>query len=127
MNFAEFVGDLIAIPTTIPEPLGQACWCATLAGIPPALDDVVVVPNTSWHAITLAKHRGLLLWHLSVRVFLKTGFHFRPETVGRFGDVTGEIVQEYLEDTPAVEIIGVLETAKACVIEAAIKELRGEE
>ena len=44
-----------------------------------------------------------------------------------FGDVIGEVVQDYLDDTPAVEIIGVLETAKACVIKAAIKELRGGE
>ena len=44
-----------------------------------------------------------------------------------FSDVIGEVVQEYIEDTPAVEIIGVLETAKACVIKAAIKELRGGE
>ncbi len=39
----------------------------------------------------------------------------------------GEVVQDYLGETPAVEIIGVLETAKACVVKAAIKELRGEE
>ena len=39
----------------------------------------------------------------------------------------GEVVQEHLGDTPAVEIIGVLETAKACVTKAAIKELGGEE
>ena len=44
-----------------------------------------------------------------------------------FADVIGQVVQEYLDDTTAVEIIGVLETAKACVIKAAIKELRGEE
>jgi hypothetical protein len=44
-----------------------------------------------------------------------------------FGDVVGEIVQEYLEEIPPTEIIGVLETAKACVISQAIKELRGEE
>ena len=37
----------------------------------------------------------------------------------------GEVVQEHLGDTPAVEIIGVLETAKACVVKAAIKELQG--
>ncbi|MDB4712968.1 hypothetical protein OAF43_01975 [bacterium] len=39
----------------------------------------------------------------------------------------GEVVQEHLGDTPAVEIIGVLETAKACVVKAAIKELQGGE
>ena len=44
-----------------------------------------------------------------------------------FGDAIGEIVQEYLEEIPPTEIIGVLETAKACVISQAIKELRGEE
>ena len=44
-----------------------------------------------------------------------------------FGDVLGEIVQEYLEEIPPTEIIGVLETAKACVISQAIKELRGDE
>ena len=44
-----------------------------------------------------------------------------------FGDVIGEAVQEYLEEIPPTEIIGVLETAKACVISQAIKELRGEE
>ena len=44
-----------------------------------------------------------------------------------FGDVIGEIVQEYLEEIPPTEIIGVLETAKACVISQAIKELWGEE
>ena len=43
-----------------------------------------------------------------------------------FGDVIGEIVQEYLDEIPPTEIIGVLETAKACVISQAIKELRGE-
>ena len=44
-----------------------------------------------------------------------------------FGDVIGEVVQDYIEEVPAVEIIGILETAKACVIKAAIKELRGGE
>ena len=44
-----------------------------------------------------------------------------------FGDVLGEIVQEYLEEIPPTEIIGVLETAKACVISQAIKELQGGE
>ena len=44
-----------------------------------------------------------------------------------FGDVVGEIVQDYLGEIPPTEIIGVLETAKACVISQAIKELRGEE
>ena len=44
-----------------------------------------------------------------------------------FSDVIGEIVQEYIGEIPSTEIIGVLETAKACVISAAIKELQGEE
>jgi hypothetical protein len=44
-----------------------------------------------------------------------------------FSDVIGEAVHEYLGETPAVEIIGVLETAKACVIKAAIRELQGGE
>ena len=39
----------------------------------------------------------------------------------------GEAVHEYLGETPAVEIISVLETAKVCVINAAIKELQGGE
>ena len=44
-----------------------------------------------------------------------------------FSDVIGEIVQDYLGEIPSIEIIGVLETAKACVISQAIKELQGEE
>ena len=44
-----------------------------------------------------------------------------------FGDVIGEAVQDYLEEIPPTEIIGILETAKACVISQAIKELRGGE
>ena len=58
----------------------------------------------------------------------------QPRSCGRgdddlrpFGDVVGEIVQDYLGEIPPTEIIGVLETAKACVISQAIKELRGEE
>ena len=39
----------------------------------------------------------------------------------------GEVVQDYLGETPAVEIIGVFETAKACAVKAAIKELQGGE
>ncbi|MDB4789920.1 hypothetical protein OAG66_01005 [bacterium] len=39
----------------------------------------------------------------------------------------GEVVQDYLDETSAVEIIGVLEAAKACVVKAAIKELQGGE
>ena len=44
-----------------------------------------------------------------------------------FSEVIGEIIQEYIGEIPTTEIIGVLETAKACVISQAIKELRGEE
>ena len=44
-----------------------------------------------------------------------------------FSDVIGEAVQDYIGEIPSTEIIGVLETAKACVISQAIKELRGEE
>jgi|TARA_B110000467_G_scaffold101381_1_gene91901 hypothetical protein len=44
-----------------------------------------------------------------------------------FSDVIGEAVQDYIGEIPSTEIIGVLETAKACVISLAIKELRGEE
>ena len=44
-----------------------------------------------------------------------------------FGDVIGEIVQEYSTEIPAIEIIGILEAAKACVMHQAIKELRDEE
>jgi hypothetical protein len=36
----------------------------------------------------------------------------------------GEVVQEYVGEIPAIEIIGVLETAKACVIKQAVEELR---
>ena len=38
-----------------------------------------------------------------------------------------QAVQDYIGEIPSTEIIGVLETAKACVISQAIKELRGEE
>jgi hypothetical protein len=44
-----------------------------------------------------------------------------------FSDVIGEAVQDYIGEIPSTEIIGVLETAKTCVISQAIKELRGEE
>ena len=42
-----------------------------------------------------------------------------------FSDAIGEVVHDYLDETSAVEIIGVLEAAKACVVKAAIKELQG--
>ena len=38
----------------------------------------------------------------------------------------GEVVQEYSTEIPAIEIIGILEAAKACVMHQAIKELRDE-
>lgn len=44
-----------------------------------------------------------------------------------FSEVVGEIVQEYIGEMPSTEIIGILETAKACVISQAIKELQGGE
>ena len=44
-----------------------------------------------------------------------------------FSDVIGEAVQDFIGEIPSTEIIGVLETAKACVISQAIKELRDEE
>ena len=42
-------------------------------------------------------------------------------------DVIGEAVQDYIGEIPSTEIIGILETAKACVISQAIKELQGGE
>ena len=44
-----------------------------------------------------------------------------------FSDVIGEVVQDYIGEIPSTEIIGVQETAKACVISQAIKELQGED
>ena len=44
-----------------------------------------------------------------------------------FSDVISEAVNQHLGEIPSSEIIGILETAKACVISQAIKELRGEE
>ena len=37
--------------------------------------------------------------------------------------VSGVVVQQYINDIPAIEIIGVLETAKACVLQQAIDEM----
>ena len=51
----------------------------------------------------------------------------RGDELRPFGDVIGEIVQDYLGEMPPTEIIGVLETAKACVLQQAIDELSGEE
>ena len=44
-----------------------------------------------------------------------------------FAEAVSEVVQQYINDIPAIEIIGVLETAKACVLQQAIDELSGEE
>ena len=44
-----------------------------------------------------------------------------------FAEAVSVVVQQYINDIPAIEIIGVLETAKACVLQLAIDELRGEE
>ena len=40
-----------------------------------------------------------------------------------FAEVIGDVFQDYLGEIPAIEIIGVLETAKACVIKQAVDEL----
>ena len=44
-----------------------------------------------------------------------------------FAEAVSVVVQQYINDIPAIEIIGVLETAKACVLQQAIDELRGED
>ena len=44
-----------------------------------------------------------------------------------FAEAVSVVVQQYINDIPAIEIIGVLETAKACVLQQAIDELSGEE
>ena len=44
-----------------------------------------------------------------------------------FAEAVSVVVQQYINDIPAIEIIGVLETAKACVLQQAIDELGGEE
>lgn len=41
-----------------------------------------------------------------------------------FAELIGDVVQEYIGEIPAIEIMGVLETAKACVIKQAVDELR---
>ena len=41
--------------------------------------------------------------------------------------VVSEVVNDYICEIPAIEIIGVLEIAKACVLQQAIDELSGEE
>jgi len=37
------------------------------------------------------------------------------------------VVYDYICEVPAIEIIGVLEAAKACVLQQAIDDLSGEE
>tara|TARA_Y100001938_G_C7815531_1_gene293998 strand:- start:360 stop:542 length:183 start_codon:yes stop_codon:yes gene_type:complete len=44
-----------------------------------------------------------------------------------FAEAVSVVVQQYINEIPAIEIIGVLETAKACVLQQAIDELGGEE
>jgi len=44
-----------------------------------------------------------------------------------FAEAVSVVVQQYINDIPAIEIIGVLETAKACVLQQAIDELSGED
>ena len=44
-----------------------------------------------------------------------------------FADVIASAVHEYVGTTPAMEIIGILETAKACVIQEAIDKLNEDE
>ena len=40
-----------------------------------------------------------------------------------FAEAVSVVVQEYINDIPVIEIIGVLEMAKACVLQQAIDEL----
>ena len=42
-----------------------------------------------------------------------------------FAEVVSVVAQQYINDIPAIEIIGVLETAKACVLHQGIDELSG--
>jgi|TARA_B100001094_G_scaffold137978_1_gene133602 hypothetical protein len=44
-----------------------------------------------------------------------------------FTDIIGEAVHHHVTEVPAIEIIGILETAKACVIQQEIRELRDDE
>ena len=54
-------------------------------------------------------------------------FTWRGPGKETFAEAVSVVVQQYINDIPAIEIIGVLETAKACVLQLAIDELRGEE
>ena len=38
-----------------------------------------------------------------------------------FADIIGEAVHNHVTEVPAIEIIGILETAKACVIQKPLK------
>ena len=40
-----------------------------------------------------------------------------------FVNIIGEAIHNHVTEVPAIEVIGILETAKACVIQQAIKEL----
>ena len=54
-------------------------------------------------------------------------FIWRGPDKETFAEAVSVVVQQYINDIPAIEIIGVLETAKACVLQQAIDELSGEE
>ena len=54
-------------------------------------------------------------------------FTWRGPDKETFVEAVSVVVQQYINDIPAIEIIGVLETAKACVLQQAIDELSGEE
>ena len=56
----------------------------------------------------------------------KLAFGPIDDDLREFSEVVGEVIQEYIGEIPSTEIIGVLETSKACVISQAIKEWRGE-
>ena len=44
-----------------------------------------------------------------------------------FADIIGEAVHNHVTEVLAIEIIGILETAKACVIQQEIIELRDDD
>ena len=54
-------------------------------------------------------------------------FTWRGPDKETFAEAVSVVVQQYINDIPAIEIIGVLETAKACVLQQAIDELSGED
>ena len=43
-------------------------------------------------------------------------FTWRGPDKETFAEAVSVVVQQYINDIPAIEIIGVLETAKACVL-----------